>query len=582
MAPGVHRTGEEAAIAASVTQCVKCHTPLPDNSRFCFACGADQTGGGVDAQASGPVELLQARLQRLVQGKYEILKLLGKGGMGAVFLANDLTLEREVAIKVLPPDFSSDPQVIKRFQQEAKTAAKLDHTNIIPIYRVESEEGLNYFVMKFISGTSLEDVLESKQPLTYDYVQRILWEAACALGHAHSRGVVHRDVKPANIMFDHDGRVMLTDFGISKALQSASGLTGTGMIIGTPHYMAPEQAKGQPVDGRADQYSLGVVGYRLLAGSLPFSGDSVHTILYKHIFEEAPRVSALRKDIPRHLTDPIQRALSKDPAERFPTMEDFATAIWPEQPVTASGKATPRPMPRRPAPGPRTGGPVTADAPTERAAHAAAAAAPTTPLPRPAPAVRPAPKRSSKAGLFVLLGVIALGVGGYVVWSGQRGAPGTGEPPATNSAVTPPAASPTPPATAQSLAVATQPADTTATKPPVVAVSPPSPPPPASDRRTTPRRAPQRQQPARQAPPPVVQQAAPAETQGFLTIDSDPFGTVFVDDVNVGDTPLVQYGLKPGPHVIRIESPGYKPYTERVHIEIGNTIRKRITLNPEG
>ena len=145
--------------------------------------------------------------------------------------------------------------------------------------------------MKFISGTSLEDVLESKQPLSYDYVQRILWEAACALGHAHSRGVVHRDVKPANIMFDHDGRVMLTDFGISKALQSASGLTGTGMIIGTPHYMAPEQAKGQPVDGRADQYSLGVVGYRLLAGSLPFSGDSVHTILYKHIFEEAPRVS---------------------------------------------------------------------------------------------------------------------------------------------------------------------------------------------------------------------------------------------------------------------------------------------------
>jgi serine/threonine-protein kinase len=530
------------------------------------------------------VEALQARLQRLVQGKYEIKRLLGKGGMGAVFLAHDLTLEREVAIKVLPPDFSTDPQVIKRFQQEAKTAAKLDHTNIIPIFRVESEEGLNYFVMKYISGTSLEDVLESKQPLTYDYVQRILWEAACALGHAHSRGVVHRDVKPANIMFDHDGRVMLTDFGISKALQSASGLTGTGMIIGTPHYMAPEQAKGQPVDGRADQYSLGVVGYRLLAGSLPFSGDSVHTILYKHIFEEAPRVSALRKDIPRFLTDSIQRALSKDPAERFPTMEEFATAIWPEQPVSATGKATPRPVLQRPAPpGARTGAPVTSDAPTEHVA--AAAAAPTTPLPsvraRTAPPVRSAPQRSSRAGLFVLLAVVAVGAGGYVWWSGRNAAGGDGEPSATNPPVAPPAANPVPAATPQSLSVATQPPGTTAT----AAAPPPSQPPPATDRRvTTPRRESPRQPPARQAPPPVVQPPpqAPVEEQGFLTIDADPFGTVFVDGVNVGTTPLVQFGVKPGSHLLRIENPGYKTFTERVQVEAGNTIRKRYTLTPEG
>ncbi|HMA41567.1 MAG TPA: protein kinase [Gemmatimonadales bacterium] len=566
-----------------MTQCVKCHTPLPDHSRFCFACGADQTGGGVDAQASGPVEALQARLQRLVQGKYEIIRLVGKGGMGAVFLAQDLTLEREVAIKVLPPDFSTDPQVIKRFQQEAKTAAKLDHNNIIPIYRVESEEGLNYFVMKYISGTSLEDVLESKQPLTYDYVQRILWEAACALGHAHSRGVVHRDVKPANIMFDHDGRVMLTDFGISKALQSASGLTGTGMIIGTPHYMAPEQAKGQPVDGRADQYSLGVVGYRLLAGSLPFSGDSVHTILYKHIFEEAPRVSALRKDIPRFLTDPIQRALSKDPVERFPTMEEFATAIWPEQPVSATGKATPRPVLQRPAPGARTGAPVTADAPTEHVASAAAA--PTTPLPsmrgRPAPAARPA-KRSSRAGLWVLLAVVAVGAGGYVWWSGRNTAgTGDGEPSATTPPAAPPAANPAPAATPQSLSVATQTPNTTAT----AVVAPPSPAPPASDRRaTTPQRQPQRQPPARQAPPPVVQpppQQAPAEEQGSLTIDSDPSGEVFIDGVDVGPTPLVNYALKPGTHQLRIEAPGYRTLSRTVQVAAGPVRLGRVTLTPQ-
>jgi serine/threonine-protein kinase len=569
-----------------VTQCVKCHATLPDNSRFCFSCGADQTGGGVDAQASGPVEVLQARLQRLVQGKYEIRRLLGKGGMGAVFLAHDLTLEREVAIKVLPPDFSTDPQVIKRFQQEAKTAAKLDHNNIIPIYRVESEDGLNYFVMKFISGTSLEDVLESKQPLTNDYVQRILWEAACALGHAHSRGVVHRDVKPANIMFDHDGRVMLTDFGISKALQSASGLTGTGMIIGTPHYMAPEQAKGQPVDGRADQYSLGVVGYRLLAGALPFSGDSVHTILYKHIFEEAPRVSQLRQDIPRYLTDPIQRALSKDPTQRFATMEEFATAIWPEQPVSATGKATPRPVLQRPPTAPAARGPVTADTPTEHVASASAAssAAPTTPLPSlrprtaPASAARPA-RTSSKAGLFALLGLVAVGVGGYVVLSGRHGGDGGNEPGATPVPTTP--ATTAAPVSAQSLAVATQQPGTTATSttnPPVVTTT--SPPPVVT--RPTPK-PPVRQTPTRPAPAPVVQQPAPAPApeQGFLTIDADPAGEVFIDGVDIGPTPLFNQPVRVGRHTVRIEAPGYKTATQSVDVVAGNPVRKRFTLIPE-
>jgi len=148
--------------------------------------------------ASTATEGLMQRLQRLVEGKYRVERMVGKGGMGAVFLAHDLTLEREVAIKVLPPDISMDEHIVKRFQQEAKTAAKLDHTNIIPIYRVESEGGLNYFVMKYVAGTSLEDVLDQKQLLSIDYIQRVLWEAACALGHAHQRGVVHRDVKPAN------------------------------------------------------------------------------------------------------------------------------------------------------------------------------------------------------------------------------------------------------------------------------------------------------------------------------------------------------------------------------------------------
>src|SRR5438132_442809 len=385
-------------------ECFRCHTPIPESSKFCSSCGADVSGGDGPGSTSS-VDIVRERLQRIIEGKYRIERLLGKGGMGQVFLAHDLTLEREVAIKVLPPDVAQDDQVVRRFQQEAKTAAKLDHPNIIPIYRVESEGGLNYFVMKYISGTSLEDLLEKKEPLPVPEIQRILWEAAGALGHAHQRGVVHRDVKPANIMFDHDGRVMLTDFGISKALQAATGFTATGMIIGTPHYMAPEQGKGAPVDGRADQYSLGIVGYRMLTAELPFGGDSVHTIIYKHIYEEPPLASAKRPGIPGALTAAISRALSKDPDLRFPTMEDFATAVWPEQPVASPARSRGPARPRSRA---------TADAPTE------ITGAPTTPLP-----AAKARRRRSRAPVVIGLVVVAAGVGGYLMLGREETAPGS-------------------------------------------------------------------------------------------------------------------------------------------------------------
>ena len=512
-------------MASDVLECFRCHTPVPENSKFCLSCGADISGAG-GATSSRSIDVVRERLQRIVEGKYRIEKLLGKGGMGAVFLAHDMTLEREVAIKVLPPDVAQDEQVVRRFQQEAKTAAKLDHPNIIPIYRVESEGGLNYFVMKYISGTSLEDLLEKKVPLPVPEIQRILWEAACAIGHAHQRGVVHRDVKPANIMFDHDGRVMLTDFGISKALQAATGFTATGMIIGTPHYMAPEQGKGAPVDGRADQYSLGVVGYRMITAELPFSGDSVHTIIYKHIYEAPPLASAKRPGIPGSLTVAISRALSKEPDQRYATMEEFATAVWPEQPVAAPvrGRSAARPRPR-----------ATADALTE------ITGAPTTPLPR----ARPAPKRRSRVPAVVGLVVVAAGVGGYLV----LGRAGSGERGAVPSVATPP--------TVDTVRIQ----DTVR----LPAQPPPAPAPP-------PRAKPK---PRETAPPPAV------EAQGFLTIAADPFGEVYIDGVDVGQTPLVEYAVKPGHHTLRIEHAGFKTVNETVQVDASNTVRKRYTLLPE-
>jgi serine/threonine protein kinase len=251
--------------------------------------------------------------------------------MAAVFLARDLILEREVAIKVLPPDMMGDGQLMARFQQEGKTAAKLDHPNIIPIHRVESEGGLAYIVMKYVPGQSLEEKLsQRKGRLPIPQVRQLMREAALALGHAHRRHVVHRDVKPANIMLDEDGRVILTDFGISKAVQGTTQLTGTGTIIGTPHYMSPEQAKGRNVDGRTDQYALAIVGYRALTGKLPFEGDA-QSILYQQVHEPPPSVLERRPDTPPDLRLAIDRALAKDPKARFSNMEEFAAWVSGER-----------------------------------------------------------------------------------------------------------------------------------------------------------------------------------------------------------------------------------------------------------
>jgi len=310
-----------------LSDCAKCHTPLPFNGS-CSQCDTFPVESGPE------LDTLRQRLARALEGRYEIVRLLGRGGMAAVFLAQDLVLEREVAIKVLPPEMSHDAQLIRRFKQEAKTAAKLDHPNIIPIYRVESEAGLVYIVMKYVSGRSLEE-LASNGPLPIPRVRHILREAALALGHAHRRRVVHRDVKPANIMVDDDGRVILTDFGISKAVQSGE-LTGTGAVIGTPHYMAPEQARGHEVDGRTDQYALAIVGHRVLTGRPPFDGDA-QAILYQQVFESPPSLMDRRPDTPPDLRRALDRALAKEAKSRFSTMEEFASAISGERsgPTTA-------------------------------------------------------------------------------------------------------------------------------------------------------------------------------------------------------------------------------------------------------
>jgi len=324
--------------------CSDCQVALPDAARYCFICGQEVVAStGDEAAFSGhgdtAVATMQARLAHALGGRYRIREVLGKGGMGIVFLADDLDDERQVAIKVLRPELSSDETGVARFRREAEIAASLEHPGIIPILRVGSEQGLQYFVMRYVDGCSLDALLRERRaeqrPLPVAAVVRILGEAAATLAHAHERGIVHRDVKPANIMLDEGGRVLLTDFGISKAAVTSTGattaaaLTEFGTVLGTPHYLAPEQALSRAVDGRADQYALAIVGYEMLTGAVPFDDETPHGIIHLHVNELAPRVATLRPEVPEHISAAIARALLKAPSHRFASMSEFARALDP-------------------------------------------------------------------------------------------------------------------------------------------------------------------------------------------------------------------------------------------------------------
>src|SRR3954467_14130101 len=287
----------------------------------------------VHAIATGVLPELDLVRESLA-AEYEIIEELGRGGMAMVYRAKDRQLEREVAIKVLPFSLAFDTEFVERFQREARTAAQLEHPNIIPIYRVGRAGRVIYFVMKFLRGSSLSSVLGSRKKLNPPEIRRLLLEAGSALGYAAQRGIVHRDIKPDNIMFDEFGQSVLTDFGIAKAA-SGQKLTGTGMSIGTPHYMSPEQARAQPIDGRSDIYSRGIVAFQCLTGAVPYDGEDSFSIGYKHITEPIPTPNLVTAD-ERRVFEIIKRMLMKDPFDRFQTCEELI-ASFQGQPIAAPG-----------------------------------------------------------------------------------------------------------------------------------------------------------------------------------------------------------------------------------------------------
>jgi serine/threonine protein kinase len=263
---------------------------------------------------------LSARLARVLAPGYDLEREIGRGGMGIVYRARDPRLKRGVAVKLLPPDLAFRADIRSRFLREAEMAARLSHPNIVPIYTVDEREGLVYFVMALIEGESVGDRVKRAGAMPIDDVRRILREVADALAYAHANGVVHRDVKPDNILLDsNSGRAMVTDFGIARAASDGEArLTATGAAIGTPAYMSPEQCAGdREIDGRSDLYSLGAVAYQMISGAPPFAGGSTPSIMLKQVMETPVPLRERRADVPDDLDRIVMRLLEKDPGNRF-------------------------------------------------------------------------------------------------------------------------------------------------------------------------------------------------------------------------------------------------------------------------
>ena len=343
-----------------IRACPSCSREVPADALVCPHCGSDLptsligaavAGGAAKTQTGGEADPLRDRLQAALGAGFELGSRLGEGGFGVVYRARDVRLRRDVAVKLLRRELVTAPGFVERFEREAQALAALRHPNIVPVYSIGDQDDLIFLVMPFVSGVTLTEYLREHGRLTLEEAQDILRAVGGALSAAHAVGLVHRDIKPDNIMLEGGQRLpLLMDFGIAKTGQtgagpSGPGLTATGMVMGTPYYMSPEQATADPaVDARSDIYSLGVLAYQLFTGQLPFTGDSIYAVLSQHLTTPVPEARTLRPEIPARISAAVHRAMAKKPTERFQRVEEFLEAL------EGRGRA-PR---RRVAPGTRT------------------------------------------------------------------------------------------------------------------------------------------------------------------------------------------------------------------------------------
>ena len=308
--------------------CPNCATELVAGTQFCATCGAtvaDPGAATVIVATADPKDQLLQQLRKELANDYEVEKELGRGGMAIVYRAHEIELRRVVALKVLPPGVGP-AELAVRFRREARMAAALDHPNIIPIYRVGQAAGTHYFAMKFVEGRAVDAIVEQQGALPISVTLQILLATSRALAFAHEHQTVHRDIKGANILVDRDGRVLVSDFGIARAAEEKT-LTASGVVIGTPHFMSPEQCAGKKAGPQSDQYAMGVLAFQMLTGQVPFDADSVITIIQHHYFTPVPDVASVRDDVPAGLLAVMYRALAKEPGQRYDTTREMVRVL---------------------------------------------------------------------------------------------------------------------------------------------------------------------------------------------------------------------------------------------------------------
>lgn len=490
---------EQEAVTTPIgvnTSCPQCGSAMPAFETRCSACGFQRSVTTAEQRDS-----LRERLQAGIGVAYELMDMIGKGGMGVVFRAKEKSLERDVALKVLAFDPLLVPEAFARFEREAKLAARLDHPHIVPIFAVGQGQGIAFYTMRLVRGGSLEELLARETKLPPARAVKYLREVALALDHAHSHGVVHRDVKPANIMLGDGDHVFVADFGIARAVEgTGGGLTSTG-VVGSPAYMAPEQWQGGAIDGRADQYALGILSYELLTGRRPYRDATMHQLLRLHLTEDLPDITQDLGPAAGAVRDVLRRATAKDPKDRFASVTEFVNALD----VALSGDV---------------------------ASAQSAATAISGKLPRrandspPAAIAGAATRRRTMAPLLAVVLIAAGGVAGYSFWNAQR----TKTPVAPARPETVVVQNPARPETVR-VKEAARPETVRVGDPNRATVSPP----PATG--------------GSAASAPSVQPIGPV---GYVMV-THPFvvgGQIFIDGVNVGHKQPAVYAVSPGRHVV--------------------------------
>ncbi len=569
--------------------CTQCKAVLPPDAPVCPKCSAPRP-----SSPDEPFDETVVREKQVVlEGKWSVKQKLGEGGMGAVYLAHDVALDRPVAIKMLSPALSRHEEVVTRFEREARLLAKLEHPNLVPIYGVGRRGATPFIVMKYLEGQTLADLLHDRSRLTCREVVPLLRQVCAGLGFIHARGVIHRDIKPGNLFVGLDGHLTLLDFGVAH--DPNHQLTRTGLLIGTPQYMAPEQVTGTgKVDHRADLYALATVLFESLTGGPVFTADNEYELLRAHQDRPAPDASTVQREVPRAVSAILQRALAKGPDERFNSAAALLAAF--EQAVAESdsdaGRVTEH-WPTAPHAGQAADGPKRVTPSPQQASVSPALSPPprrgATPHP---PSEAEATRQAIAAArlgsstrrplaLGMLVGLLIAAAGSAVAWRILRAAEPVPMPLELDSAP-PPRVVPPSPAPPPKVPVA----------PPQQAEAPvrgaPSNDPKPVPVLPRPAEVPIRGLPLGDKKPVGSGAAVPAKkggaTLGELRVTTTRKGELFwawleVDGVRKGATPLT-LGLNAGTHEVRIERSGLAAVSRTVTVEPGQTTQLQVELEP--